>query len=344
MAAKFTLRHDSRVQAGVDQDFRWTESTVCRMAQVLRGIPVVDVNFAVPSHSHQTREIKMTLVTTSTRIPLRQLFVIMIAFLLFDARTQGQDTGQDGHIGTYALATVDGRELPATVLHGETSMVVHSGIFRINRDGTCSSKIVLSPYARAAITREVNATYTRDGASLNMQWSGAGKTRGKLDGKNFEMMNEGIVYCYRRQSQEPQSRVGSQPLIPDTAKSWNGHHYLRVDDAATKHVAQRRARSMGGHLARVESAVEQSFIHELIKNGPHGWYAIDGSDEENEGVWIWSNGEPISYLDWDANEPSGTTTHDQFIFQHDLQMNPKNGKMHDGVCGGRNGFIVEWDE
>jgi hypothetical protein len=37
-------------------------------------------------------------------------------------------------------------------------------------------------------------------------------------------------------------------------------------------------------------------------------------------------------------------THDQFILQHNLQMNPMNGKMHDGVCGGRNGFVVEWDE
>ena len=125
--------------------------------------------------------------------------------------------------------------------------------------------------------------------------------------------------------------------IPAVAVLWEGHHYLRIDKAATKRIAMKYAESIGGHLARVESNDERAFLFNLVRSGERRWYILDGSDEQLEGTWVWSSDKPVTYLDWDAREPTGR------LFQHDLLMNPRNGKMHDGICGERNGFVIEWE-
>jgi hypothetical protein len=45
---------------------------------------------------------------------------------------------------------------------------------------------------------EVKATYTRDGQKLTMQWQGAGRTIGSVEGDTFTMNNEGMVFAYRK--------------------------------------------------------------------------------------------------------------------------------------------------
>jgi hypothetical protein len=49
-----------------------------------------------------------------------------------------------------------------------------------------------------SITREVKATYTRQGSKLTMQWEGAGMTTGTVEGDMFTMNNEGMVFSYRK--------------------------------------------------------------------------------------------------------------------------------------------------
>ncbi len=106
-------------------------------------------------------------------------------------------TGADP-AGVYALVSVDGKSLPATVSHGGAELQVRSGTFSINADGTCSSKITLVPPSGTEATREVDATYTQDGPKLKMRWKGAGRTVGTIDGKTFTMENEGMVFVYKR--------------------------------------------------------------------------------------------------------------------------------------------------
>lgn len=100
--------------------------------------------------------------------------------------------------GTYNLVTVNGNKLPASVSHDGASLQVRSGTFTINADGTCSTKTVFVPPTGAEATREVSATYTREGEKLNMQWKGAGRTTGTIDGKRFTMDNEGMVFVYKK--------------------------------------------------------------------------------------------------------------------------------------------------
>ncbi|HVO52758.1 MAG TPA: hypothetical protein VMV60_17315 [Thermoanaerobaculia bacterium] len=93
--------------------------------------------------------------------------------------------------------SVDGNAVPATVRHGAT-LTVKSGVFIINADGTCSSKLVFSPPSGGDITREVKATYTRQRPTLTMKWEGAGTATGTVEGDTFTMNNEGMVFTYRK--------------------------------------------------------------------------------------------------------------------------------------------------
>ena len=100
--------------------------------------------------------------------------------------------------GVYALVSVDGKSLPCSLLHEGASPTIKSGVFTITADGHCSSQITFSVPERGDMSREVKATYTRQGAELTMQWEGAGTTLGNVNGSTFTMTNEGTVFAYRK--------------------------------------------------------------------------------------------------------------------------------------------------
>lgn len=100
--------------------------------------------------------------------------------------------------GTYALVRVDGNEIPATVLHEGTALEVRSGSFSFGADGTCRTVTVFVPPSGLESTREVTATYAKDGTKLTMWWNGAGVTTGTIDGRQFTMDNHGMLFVYRR--------------------------------------------------------------------------------------------------------------------------------------------------
>ena len=136
-----------------------------------------------------------------------------------DAKAQGVE--RNDPTGVYILVSVDGAELPATAFHDEVEIEVRSGVFTINADGTCGSKKIFGPPSCAEITREVNATYTQTGSTLNMQWKGAGRTVGTIKDDSFTMDNEGIVFSYNKQPTLPASIVNtpshqsSEPKSPE---------------------------------------------------------------------------------------------------------------------------------
>jgi len=101
-------------------------------------------------------------------------------------------------VGTYTLVSVDGKQIPCALTHEGVTPTIKSGVFTINADGTCSSIIDLSLPSGGDVSREVKATYTRQGSVLTMKWEGAGITTGTVEDRTFTMNNEGIVFAYRR--------------------------------------------------------------------------------------------------------------------------------------------------
>jgi predicted RecA/RadA family phage recombinase len=88
--------------------------------------------------------------------------------------------------------------VPANVTHEGVEMLLRSGTFTIKADGTCSTKTVFVLPSRTESAREVGATYTNEGSKLTMQWKGAGKTVGTIQGNTFTMDNEGMVFVYKK--------------------------------------------------------------------------------------------------------------------------------------------------
>ncbi len=100
--------------------------------------------------------------------------------------------------GTYTLVSIDGKPVPCTISHEGASPTIKSGTFIINSDGTCTSTMLFSVPPGGDSTREVHATFTREGSTLTMRWQGAGITTGTVQGNTFTMNNEGMALAYRR--------------------------------------------------------------------------------------------------------------------------------------------------
>jgi hypothetical protein len=126
---------------------------------------------------------------------------LISAFLMLAWTGCKNEAGSNANIdptGVYALVSVDGKSLPCSLAHEGAALTIKSGVFTIKADSNCSSQITFSVPTKGDMSREVKATYTRQGAELTMQWEGAGMTMGNVNGNTFTMTNEGMVYAYRK--------------------------------------------------------------------------------------------------------------------------------------------------
>ncbi|XP_074518065.1 type-2 ice-structuring protein-like [Halichoeres trimaculatus] len=95
--------------------------------------------------------------------------------------------------------------------------------------------------------------------------------------------------------------------------------------------AESNCRSLGGHLASVESLEEYDLMRSLIrgsKSDPLVW--LGGCDRFKEGEWEWIDGSPFNFTYWCPAEPNNKRNEDC------LQMNFGNCKCwNDKGCGHR---------
>ena len=145
------------------------------------------------------------------------LLGVLAAFVLFtpgckpktetaaDAKPAAATSAAVSPVGSYSLVSVDGKPVPCQVTHDGHAMVIKSGGFLINADGTCRSQMFVEG-RDAGI--EVEATYTQAGPQLTMKWQGAGMTVGHVDEDTFTMNNEGMVLTYRKPSENSSAPAG----------------------------------------------------------------------------------------------------------------------------------------
>jgi hypothetical protein len=100
--------------------------------------------------------------------------------------------------GVYTLVTVNGKNVPCGLTHEGVTLTVKSGAFTIRADGHCRSQMTFSVPQHGDTSREVNASYTRRGNELTMQWERAGMTVGYVRGNTFTMTNEDMVLAYQK--------------------------------------------------------------------------------------------------------------------------------------------------
>ncbi|XP_030608956.1 ladderlectin-like isoform X2 [Archocentrus centrarchus] len=92
--------------------------------------------------------------------------------------------------------------------------------------------------------------------------------------------------------------------------------------------AEKNCVSLGGHLASVHNFLEYCRLEKLILITTHDeketW--IGGTDAQEEGHWIWSDGTTFQYNNWCPGEPNNGGG-----LQHCLQMNYSDGKCWDDL-------------
>ena len=83
----------------------------------------------------------------------------------------------------------------------------------------------------------------------------------------------------------------------------NGRYYRLTPWSMFWYEAERSARRRGGHLATVRSEAEDQWLVSRFGNKRPLWIGLN--DQQEDGVWVWSSGEPITYTNWGPGEPSG---------------------------------------
>jgi len=89
--------------------------------------------------------------------------------------------------------------------------------------------------------------------------------------------------------------------IPEGAKEFKGHYYIKMDDKLTWHDAKSRCEDMGGHLVAISSKEENTFVKALTSGGKDMLWI--GLTSEKGGRFQWIDGKAISFSDWDKGQP-----------------------------------------
>jgi VCBS repeat-containing protein len=116
---------------------------------------------------------------------------------------------------------------------------------------------------------------------------------------------------------------------PTALTSFGGHFYRYVPSAGISWTSARaQASAMGGHLANISSAAENSFIQNSVKPAVAAW--IGASDAAQEGTWTWADGaeagqtfwlgngggSAVTYANWWGTEPNGGISENYGFIDH----------------------------
>jgi hypothetical protein len=143
----------------------------------------------------------------------------------------------------------------------------------------------------------------------------------------------------------------TSPLEAVPVEGPNGHFYEFVSAPLTTWPDARAAAlassylGQSGYLATVTSGAENAFLAAL---SPTGW--LGGSDEANEGTWIWVDGPEAGQVFWiggpDGSAPSGAYANWQAGIQPDNGGGVQDFLTHplswDDYIGTQDGYFVEY--
>jgi hypothetical protein len=91
--------------------------------------------------------------------------------------------------------------------------------------------------------------------------------------------------------------------MPGEVQSPNNLHcYIFVATATDWATARADCVSKGGDLASITTDPENVYVAAGISDT--SW--LGGTDAASEGTWVWSNGDPFVYTNWNTGEPNNT--------------------------------------
>jgi hypothetical protein len=127
------------------------------------------------------------------------------------------------------------------------------------------------------------------------------------------------------------------------ADGGTGHYYEYIEAPMSWTAAKAAAEALTfggkqGHLVTIASAGENAFVVSLAGAGDlRGW--IGFTDAALPGTFAWITGEPVTYTNWDGNEPNNTGGIEDYVEIF------KSGRWNDNTNNyyGNKGYVVEFD-
>ena len=104
----------------------------------------------------------------------------------------------------------------------------------------------------------------------------------------------------------------------------NGRAYKKIK-CENWEAARTQAAIEGAYLVTINDASEQKWLQTVFRSQP-SWIGLN--DIAQEGEWRWSNGEPLTYTNWDFQEP-----HDANNGDEDYVLLGPSGKWEDANAG-----------
>ena len=94
---------------------------------------------------------------------------------------------------------------------------------------------------------------------------------------------------------------------PDFSLQTEGHAYKKIK-CENWEAARTQAAAEGAYLVAINDAAEQKWLQTVFGNQP-SWIGLN--DIAQEGEWRWDNGEPLTYTNWEFQEPHDTNNEDE---------------------------------
>ncbi|MBF0185416.1 MAG: hypothetical protein HQM06_13680 [Magnetococcales bacterium] len=196
--------------------------------------------------------------------------------------------------------------------------------------------------AQVAATTDFNGTKLLDGT---------------FSGKTFHVSSNG------GQTLSPDAVMGVQPsdigrvtgpgqTVTGTPPGWTSFGnsmYKLTSSGLTCDQAETEAVSEGGHLAAINSSSENIFVQSMFQslgeaNSQSFSHWIGLSDAVSEGNFVWSNGDPKIYVNWQSGEPNnggGGPSEDYVSMYPDNWLWGTGGKWNDIVNSTPGTGIIE---
>lgn len=94
---------------------------------------------------------------------------------------------------------------------------------------------------------------------------------------------------------------GESEEKPQWVENSNNGHWYALTQPLEWAAAENRAVNWGGHLVTVNDQEEETWLKDTF--GREIFYWIGFNDIEEEGNWVWTSGEPVTYTNWGEGLP-----------------------------------------
>ena len=138
---------------------------------------------------------------------------------------------------------------------------------------------------------------------------------------------------------------GTVSKIPADALKYNGHSYYIFSNVVdTWEKAQAYCKSLGGYLAVINDATENTMLFNYKNSLGYGNVYFGLSDSAQEGTWAWVNGDSVNYTNWANGEPNGGKYENYGMFYKDFKESFWNdGGFDYDVRQHTANFLCEWE-